>query len=44
LEERRGRVVPYFKAKTITRNIFGFRIGEGDENLLHARSSLQIVI
>jgi hypothetical protein len=43
-EERRGRIVPYLKAKVKARDIFGFKIVEGNENLLHARSSLRVVI
>jgi hypothetical protein len=43
LKERR-RIVPYLKAKVGGGDIFGFKVVEGDENFLHARSSLPIVI
>jgi hypothetical protein len=43
LKERR-RIVPYLKAEVGGENIFGFRVLEGNENFLHARSSLPIVI
>jgi hypothetical protein len=44
LEERRGRVVPYLKAKVKVGDIFGFKVVKGNENLFHVRSSLQVVI
>jgi hypothetical protein len=40
LEERRGRIVPYLKAKVKAGNIFGFKVVKGNENLFHATSSL----